>query len=98
MSRPSPSASPAASDDEAEDGILNGATEEEAEGENQVDVMDCIEGLIEFATCRGGETTGFDITGVIFSGSNKINYQIMRNKALYKTSQVCDGASRLPPP
>ncbi len=29
-------------------------TEEEAEGENQVDVMDCIEGLIEFATQAGG--------------------------------------------
>ncbi len=28
-------------------------TEEEAEGENQVDVMDCIERFIEFATQTG---------------------------------------------
>jgi hypothetical protein len=54
MTCPSPTASPAASDDEGEDGIQYGATEEEAEGENQVDVMDCIEGLIEFATQAGG--------------------------------------------
>ena len=53
MTRPSPTASPAASDDEGEDGIQYGVTEEEAEGENQVDVMDCIEGLIEFATQAG---------------------------------------------
>ena len=54
MSHPSLTASPAASDDEGENGILDGVTEEEAEGENQVDVMDCIEGLIEFATRAGG--------------------------------------------
>ena len=54
MTCPSPTASPAASDDEDEDGIQYGVTEEEAEGENQVDVMDCIEGLIEFATQAGG--------------------------------------------
>ena len=59
MTRPSPTASPAASDDEGEDGIQYGVTEEEAEGENQVDVMDCIEGLIEFATQagEGGDNT-----------------------------------------
>ena len=57
MTCPSPTASPAASDDEGEDGIQYGVTEEEAEGENQVDVMDCIEGLIEFATQAGGEGT-----------------------------------------
>ena len=34
-------------------GILGRVTEEEAEGENQVDVMHCIAGLIEFATQAG---------------------------------------------
>ncbi len=46
----SPTASPAASDDEGDDVIVDGATEEEEEGENQVDVMDCIEGMLELAT------------------------------------------------
>ncbi len=50
MNHPSPTAFPAASDDEGKDGILDRATEEEAEGENQVDVTECIEGLMEFAT------------------------------------------------
>ena len=54
MTCPFPTASPAASDDEGEDVIQYGVTEEEAEVENQVDVMDCIEGLIEFATQAGG--------------------------------------------
>ena len=49
----SPTASPAASDDEGEDVILDGATEEEAEVEKQVDVMDCIEGVLELATQAG---------------------------------------------
>ena len=53
MTRPSPTASPAASDDEGEDVILDGATEE-AEVEKQVDVMDCIEGMLELATQAGG--------------------------------------------
>lgn len=47
-------ASPAASDDEDEDIILDGATEEEGEGEQQLDVMDCIEGMLELATPAGG--------------------------------------------
>ena len=47
-------ASPAASDDEDEDIILDGATEEEGEGEQQLDVMDCIEGMLESATPAGG--------------------------------------------
>jgi hypothetical protein len=56
MTRVSPTASPAASDDEGDDVIVGGATEEEEEGENeQVDVMDCIEGMLEFATQTGGE-------------------------------------------
>ena len=50
MTRQSPTASPAASDDEGDDVIIDGATEEEEEGENQVDVMDCIEGMLELAT------------------------------------------------
>ena len=50
MTCPSPTASPAASDDEGEDGIQYGATEEEGEGEQQLDVMDCIEGMLELAT------------------------------------------------
>ena len=40
MTRPSPTASPAASDDE---------------GEIQLDVMDCVDGLMEFATQAGTE-------------------------------------------
>ena len=50
----SPTASPAASDDEGDDVIIDGATEEEEEGENQVDVMDCIEGMLELATHAEG--------------------------------------------
>ena len=46
----SPTASPAASDDEGDDVIIDGATEEEEEGKNHVDVMDCIEGMLELAT------------------------------------------------
>ena len=45
MTRPSPTASPTASDDEGD----------EKEGKNeQVDVMDCVEGMLEFATQAGG--------------------------------------------
>ena len=55
----SPTASPAASDDEGDDVIVEGATEEEEEGENeQVDVMDCVEGMLEFAMTGGvGDNT-----------------------------------------
>ena len=42
MNRPSPTASPAASDDE---------------GEIQLDVMDCVDGLMEFAAQAGGDDT-----------------------------------------
>ena len=55
VTRVSPTASPAASDDEGDDVIVEGATEEEEEGENeQVDVMDCIEGMLKFTTQTGG--------------------------------------------
>ncbi len=55
VTRPSPTASPAASDDEGEDGKQDGAAEEEVKGEAQWDVMNCVEGLMEFATqSRGG--------------------------------------------
>jgi hypothetical protein len=59
MTRVSPTASPAASDDEGDDVIVGGATEEEEEGENeQVDVMDCVEGMLEFAMTGGvGDNT-----------------------------------------
>ena len=54
MTRVSPTASPAVSDDEGDDVIVEGATEEEEEGENeQVDVMDCVEGMLEFAMTGG---------------------------------------------
>ena len=55
MKCPSPTASPTASDDEGENGLPDGAAEEEAEGEIQLDVMDCVDGLMEFATQAGGE-------------------------------------------
>ena len=54
MSRPSPTASPTASDDEGGDGTQDGATEDEVEDEAQWNVMDCVEGLMEFATQAGG--------------------------------------------
>ena len=54
MTRPSPTASPAASDDEGEDIILDGGAEGEGEGEQQLDVMDCIEGMLELTTQAGG--------------------------------------------
>ena len=54
MSCQSPTASPTASDDEGADAMQDGATEEEADGEAQWDVMDCVEGLMEFATHAGG--------------------------------------------
>ncbi len=57
MNRPSPTASPTASDDEYEDGLPDGATEGEAEGEFQLDVMDCVDGLMEFAAQAGGDDT-----------------------------------------
>ena len=44
MNHLSQTASPAASHDAGEDGIQDGATEQEADDENQVDVMECIEG------------------------------------------------------
>jgi hypothetical protein len=49
MTRPSPTSSPTASDDEGEDEIRVGETEEE----NQFDVMDCIDSLMELATQAG---------------------------------------------
>jgi hypothetical protein len=55
MKRPSPAASPTASDDEGENGLPDGAADEEAEGEIQLDVMDCVDGLMEFATQAGTE-------------------------------------------
>ncbi len=65
MNHPSPTASQALSDYEGENGILDGVTEEEAEGENQVDVMDFIEGLIEFATHAGeGENDTIQCCGI----------------------------------
>ena len=55
MGRPSPTASPTASDDEGEDGLAIDTTAEEAEGELKFDVMDCVNGLMECATqARGG--------------------------------------------
>ena len=55
MKRPSPTASPTASDDEGENGLPDGAADGEAEGEIQLDVMDCVDGLVEFATQAGTE-------------------------------------------
>ena len=49
MTRPSPTASPTESGDEGEDGIPIGEEEEEAEDENPLDVMNCIDGLMELA-------------------------------------------------
>jgi len=54
MARPSPTASPTASDDEGDDILAENATAEEQEGEMQFDVMDCVDGLMEFATQAGG--------------------------------------------
>ena len=54
MDRPSPTASPTASDNEGEDTLADNATAEEEEGEMQFDVMDCVDGLMEFATQAGG--------------------------------------------
>ena len=54
MGRPSPTASPTASDDEGDDRLADKATAEEEEGELQFDVMDCVDGLMEFATQAGG--------------------------------------------
>jgi len=58
MTRTSPTASPTASDDECEDGNQDGETQEEVEGEAQWDVMNCVEGLMEFATQSGGVGEG----------------------------------------
>jgi hypothetical protein len=58
MNRPSPTASPTASDDEGEDILADNATAEEEEGEMQFDVMDCVDGLMEFATQAGVQTCG----------------------------------------
>ena len=58
MNRPSPTASPTASDDEGEDILADNATAEEEEGEMQFDVMDCVDGLMEFATQAGGRGGG----------------------------------------
>ena len=54
MTHPSPTASPTASDDKGGDGMQDGATEEEVEDEAQWNVMDCVEGLMEFTTLAGG--------------------------------------------
>ncbi len=54
MNHPSLTASPTASDDKGENGLPDGAAEEEAEGEIQLDFMDCVDGLTEFATQAGG--------------------------------------------
>jgi hypothetical protein len=43
MTHPSPTASLTASDDEGEDGLPDNATAEEAEGEIEFDVMDCVD-------------------------------------------------------
>ena len=53
MTRPSPTVSPTESSDEGEDGIPIGEEEEEAEDENQLDVMNCIDGLMELVTQAG---------------------------------------------
>ena len=50
MTRPSPTASPTVSDDECEDGKQDGATDKGVKGEAQWDVMNCVEGLMEFVT------------------------------------------------
>jgi len=49
----SPTASPTASDDEGKNGLPNNVTAEEAEGVFEFDVMDCVYGLVEFATQAG---------------------------------------------
>ena len=54
MSHKSPTASLTASDDEGDDAMQDGATEEEADGKAQWDVVDFVEGLLEFATQAGG--------------------------------------------
>jgi hypothetical protein len=54
MSRPSPTSSPTTSDDEGEDEICSGETEQAMEDNNPLDVMDCIDGLMELATQTGG--------------------------------------------
>ena len=51
MTCPAQTASPTASDDEGEDGLPHGETEEEPEGEN---MMDCFKRLMEFAMQAGG--------------------------------------------
>ena len=53
MTRHSPTTSPTASDDKGKDEICIGETEEEAEDENQLDVMDYIDGQMELATQAG---------------------------------------------
>ena len=58
MDHPSPTASPTAGDDEGEDRLPDNTTAEEAEGELEFDVMDCVDGLIEFATQAGGGGEG----------------------------------------
>jgi hypothetical protein len=58
MDHPSPTASPTASDDEAEDGLPDNATVEEAEVEFEFDTMDCVDELIEFTTQAGGGGDG----------------------------------------
>ena len=57
MNCPSRMDSLTASDDECEDGLPDGATEGEAEGEFQLDVMECVDGLMEFAAQAGGDDT-----------------------------------------
>ena len=56
MTCPFPTASPTASDDKGGDGMQDRATEEDMEDEAQWNVMDCVEGLMEFVTQAGGKT------------------------------------------
>jgi hypothetical protein len=53
MTHPSPTASRTASNDKGVDEIHIGEAEEEAEDENQLDVMDCMDNLMELATQAG---------------------------------------------
>ena len=58
MDCPSPTASPTSSDNKGEGTLTDNATAEEEEGEMQFDVMDCVDGLMEFATQAGGGGEG----------------------------------------
>jgi hypothetical protein len=58
MTRPSPTGSLTASDDGGEDGLPDYVTAEEAGGEFEFNVRNCLEGLMEFATQAGGGGDG----------------------------------------